>query len=147
MTIFRQHGYRNNFRFSFCLCLCFTRRRLQNSPYFCEFKYARAVRLLRHALQILYWFWGKNRLFCSLHKTRLALQFPAQKTSSYIWVAKYFDWAILYWHACGADGRAGGWRAAGGRSDARRIKVKGLPWSDVRWRDFKSLPHFSRMQK
>ena len=23
-------------------------------------------------------------------------------------------------------------QAAGGRSDARRIKVKGLPWSDVR---------------
>ena len=33
--------------------------RQQNSPYFCVFKYATLYRFL-------YWFWEKNRLFCSL---------------------------------------------------------------------------------
>ena len=36
--------------------------RLQNSPYFCVFKYARAVTLYR----FLHRFWEKNRLFYSL---------------------------------------------------------------------------------
>ena len=44
--------------------------RLQNSPYFCVFKYARAVKQKVSCATLdrfLYWFWEKNRLFCSLN--------------------------------------------------------------------------------
>ena len=53
--------------------------RLQNSPYFCVFKYARAVKQKvsnkaenreRDWGETLYWFWEKNRLFCSLIRNR-----------------------------------------------------------------------------
>ena len=48
--------------------------RLQNRPYFCVFKYARAVKQkvwneadsYATLYRILYWFWEKTRLFCSL---------------------------------------------------------------------------------
>ena len=59
----------------------FKNGRLQNSPYFCVFKYARAVKqkVWNKAVnrerdsyatlyRFLYWFWEKNRLFCSLQK-------------------------------------------------------------------------------
>ena len=34
------------------------------------------------------------------------MRFPAKITSSCIWIAIPVDWVILYWYACGADGRS-----------------------------------------
>ena len=38
-----------------------------------------------------------------LHKTLVAMRFPAKITSSCIWVAITVDLVILHWYACGAD--------------------------------------------
>ena len=59
--------------------------RLQNSPYFCVFKYARAVKQkvwneaenrgqdsYATLYRFLYWFWEKNQLFCSLDRLSFA---------------------------------------------------------------------------
>ena len=48
----------------------------------------------------VYWF----RLSV-LHKTQVAMQFPAKITLSCIWVAIHVDWVISHWYACGADRR------------------------------------------
>ena len=39
-------------------------------------------------------------------KVRVALGFPAKKTSSCFWFAIPVDWIILHWYTCGADGQA-----------------------------------------
>ena len=36
------------------------------------------------------------------------MRFPAEITSSCIWLAIAVSWVISHWYACGADGRAGG---------------------------------------
>ena len=41
-----------------------------------------------------------------LYKSRVAMRFPAQITSSCIWVAIPVDWLILHWYACDADRRS-----------------------------------------
>ena len=46
--------------------------------------------------------------FSLLHKTRVAMRFPAKITSSCIWVAIPVVWVILHCYACGADGRSVG---------------------------------------
>ena len=73
--------------------------RLHNSPYFCLFKYTRAVKQkvsnktenrerdwLTYATlyRFLYWFWGKNRLFCSLRKFWLNGKRPVFLTWPYL---------------------------------------------------------------
>ena len=76
--------------------------RLQNSPYFCVFKYARAVKqkvLNEDATlyRFLYWFWERNRLFCSL--LILALWVPATMCSA---------WSTPWDKGRGGEGRGGG---------------------------------------
>ena len=46
--------------------------------------------------------------FSLLHKTRVAMRFPAKITSSCILVAILVSRVILHWYACGADGRSVG---------------------------------------
>ena len=36
------------------------------------------------------------------------MQLPVKITSSCIWVAKPFDWAILHWYDFGVDRQSGG---------------------------------------
>ena len=43
-----------------------------------------------------------------LHKTRVAMRFPGEISSSCIWVAIPVDWASLHWYACSVDGRSVG---------------------------------------
>ena len=93
--------------------------RLQNSPYFCVFKYARAVKQKvwneaedrerdceAHArdaslYRFLYWFWEKKkkRLFCSLSKVWPVLNFAQQHAATCNRVCKrtqiYFKFKLI----------------------------------------------------
>ena len=101
--------------------------RLQNSPYFCVFKYARAVKqkvLNEDATlyRFLYWFWEKNRLFCSL--LILALWVPATMCSA---------WSTPWDKGRGGEGR--GWGATPG--SAANVLIQFLFFS------FSSFDRFS----
>ena len=68
--------------------------------------------------------------------------FPAKITSTCIWVAIPVDWVILYWYACGADGR----RAVGVRSRDYQIFWDGqiclammLRWRALRARESSAI--------
>ena len=70
------------------------------------------------------------------------MRFPAKITSICIWVAIPVDWVILYWYACGADGR----RAVGVRSRDYQIFWDGqiclammLRWRALRARESSAI--------